>query len=60
MDDPTISRIRMIRKEISSSCENDPEKFIEYYIKLQKQFNGKFYEDEISHEKEKIIKKKVA
>jgi hypothetical protein len=35
-DDPTISRIRTARHEISKRFKHDPRKIVEYYMELQK------------------------
>ena len=35
-DDPTISRIRKARHEISKRFKHDPRKIVEYYMELQK------------------------
>ncbi len=40
-DDPTVERIRKVRKEISERYNNDPQKIGEYYINLQKEFEAK-------------------
>ena len=34
--DSTIARIRQARHRISEKCGHDPEKLVEYYMKLQK------------------------
>lgn len=31
----TLERIRRVRHEISAECGHDPQKLVEYYIKLQ-------------------------
>ena len=36
-DDPTIARIREARRSISEKCGHDPKRFVEYYMKLQKE-----------------------
>ena len=40
-DDPTIDQIRKIRHQISQRFDHDPKKVVEYYIRLQKQFQGR-------------------
>jgi hypothetical protein len=34
-DDPTISRIREARHQISERCGHDSKRLVEYYIRLQ-------------------------
>jgi hypothetical protein len=37
-DDPTITKIREARHNISEANAHDPQKVIDYYIQLQKQY----------------------
>jgi hypothetical protein len=41
-DDPTITRIRKTRHNISKKCGHDPKKIVDYYIKLQKKHKERF------------------
>ena len=40
-NDPTIDEIRKIRHQISKQFNHDPEKIIEYYIKLQQKYRNR-------------------
>jgi len=40
-DEPTLTRIRNARQRISAKCGHDPEKLVEYYIELQKQYKDR-------------------
>jgi len=40
-DEPTLTRIRHARQRISAKCGHDPEKLVEYYIALQKQYQDR-------------------
>lgn len=40
-DEPTLTRIRKARQRISEKCGHDPEKLVEYYIELQKQYQDR-------------------
>jgi len=40
-DEPTLTRIRKARQRISAKCGHDPEKLVEYYIELQKQYQDR-------------------
>jgi hypothetical protein len=33
--DPTLDRIRQVRHEISAEFDHDPQKLVEYYMRLQ-------------------------
>lgn len=33
--DPTLDRIRQVRREISAEFDHDPQKLVEYYMRLQ-------------------------
>jgi hypothetical protein len=35
--DPTLDRIRQVRHEISAEFDHDPEKLVEYYMRLQEE-----------------------
>jgi hypothetical protein len=37
-DDPTIERIRKVRHRISEEQDHDPQKLVEYYLDLQKNY----------------------
>lgn len=39
-DDPAIKRIREARHRISSEHGHDPQKLVNYYIELQKQYQS--------------------
>lgn len=39
--DPTIDEIRKIRHQISKRFNHDPERIIEYYIKLQQKYQNR-------------------
>ena len=34
-DETTPERIRRVRQEISAACGHDPDKLVEYYMRLQ-------------------------
>lgn len=36
-DDPTTKRIREARHRISEKCGHDPQRLVDYYIKMQKE-----------------------
>ncbi len=36
--DPTIERIREVRRQIFAECGNDLQKLLEYYVKYQQQY----------------------
>jgi hypothetical protein len=40
-DEPTLTRIREARQRISAKCGHDPEKLVEYYMELQKQYQDR-------------------
>ena len=40
-NDPTIDEIRKIRHQISQRFNHDPERIIEYYIKLQQKYQNR-------------------
>ncbi len=44
-DDPTITRIREARHQISEECEHNPQKVVEYYSKLQKKYQDRIRGD---------------
>ena len=44
-DDPTISRIREARHEISEECGHDPQRVVEYYAELQKKYKHRIISD---------------
>ena len=52
-DDPTISRIREARHQISKQCGHDPKVLVEYYIRLQEQHRGRLVPAEKLEIKEK-------
>lgn len=39
-DDPTIARIREARHYISQEYSHDPQRVVDYYIKLQKKYQS--------------------
>jgi hypothetical protein len=39
--DPTLTRIRQVRHEISAECGHDPYRLVEYYIELQEQHRNR-------------------
>jgi hypothetical protein len=56
-NDPTIDEIRKIRHQISKRFNHDPEKIIEYYIKLQQKYQNRLLY--LSELKEDIAEKLV-
>jgi hypothetical protein len=44
-DDPTITRIREARHRISEECGHDPQRIVEYYVKLQKKYQARITND---------------
>ena len=40
-DEPALTRIRKARQRISAKCGHYPEKLVEYYIELQKQYQDR-------------------
>ncbi len=44
-DDPIISQIRKTRHEISERFNHDPQKIVEYYIELQKQYKDRLLDE---------------
>ena len=44
-DDPTITRIRETRRRISEECGHDPQRIVEYYAKLEKQYQDRIIND---------------
>jgi len=40
-NDPTVERIRKVRKEISERFNNDPKKIGDHYMRLQKKIEEK-------------------
>ena len=40
-NDPTIDEIRKMRHQISQRFNHDPERIIEYYIKLQQKYKNR-------------------
>ena len=40
-NDPTLSRIREVRHQISEECGHDPKKLVAYYMKRQRQAQEK-------------------
>ncbi|MFL6214588.1 MAG: hypothetical protein ACJ74J_11940 [Blastocatellia bacterium] len=44
-DDPTITRIREARHQISEECGHDPQRVVAYYGKLQKKYQGRIISD---------------
>ncbi|HST22154.1 MAG TPA: hypothetical protein VLR90_13605 [Blastocatellia bacterium] len=44
-DDPTITRIRETRHRISEECGHDPQRIVEYYAKLEKQYQDRIIND---------------
>ena len=44
-DDPTITRIREARHQISEECGHDPQRIIEYYGRLQKKYQDRIISD---------------
>ena len=49
-NDPTIDEIRKIRHQISQRFNHDPERIIEYYIKLQQKYQNRLLD--LSEQKE--------
>ena len=43
--DPAIERIREVRHQISEEHGHDPQKLVNYYIELQKQYQSRCLED---------------
>jgi len=43
-DDPTIARIREARHRISEQCGHDPQKVVEYYLRLQRNYRRRLLE----------------
>jgi hypothetical protein len=56
-NDPTIDEIRKIRHQISKRFNHDPEKIMEYYIKLQQKYQNRLLY--LSELKEDIAEKLV-
>jgi hypothetical protein len=44
-DDPTITRIREARHQISEECGHDPQRIVEYYGELQKKYQDRITSD---------------
>jgi hypothetical protein len=44
-DDPTITRIREARHQISKQCGHDPQKIVKYYAKLQEKYRDRIISD---------------
>ena len=44
-DDPTITRIRKARHQISEECGHNPQRIVEYYGKLQKKYQDRILSD---------------
>jgi hypothetical protein len=40
-DDPTITRIREARHQISEECGHDPKRIVKYYGELQKKYQDR-------------------
>jgi hypothetical protein len=45
-DDPTIARIRAARHRISEQCGHDPRQVVDYYMELQKKYQGRLLASE--------------
>ena len=43
-DDPTITRIRTVRHQISEQYQHDVQRIIDHYIKREKHHQGRFIE----------------
>ena len=56
-NDPTIDEIRKIRHQISQRFNHDPERIIEYYIKLQQKYQNRLIE--LSEQQEDIAENLV-
>jgi len=39
--DPTIAGVREARHRISEQCDHDPRRVVEYYMELQKKYQGR-------------------
>jgi len=39
--DPIVEEIRKVRRDIESEVKNDPQKYYEHFIELQKQCEGR-------------------
>lgn len=50
-NDPTISRIREARHRISEQHHHDPQRLVEYYMKLQERHRDRFVETQSVGEK---------
>jgi hypothetical protein len=44
-DDPTLIRIREARHRISEECGHDPQRIVEYYAKLEKNYQDRIISD---------------
>jgi hypothetical protein len=44
-DDPTITRIREARHQISEECGHDPQRIVEYYARLEKKYQDRMISD---------------
>lgn len=44
--DPVIDEIREVRSEISARCDHNPEKLVQYYMKLQEQYKDRLINDD--------------
>jgi hypothetical protein len=41
-DDPTITRLRQVRRSISEKFNHDPKKIVGHYIEIQKKHKARF------------------
>jgi len=48
-DDPTIARIRAVRKKISARFGHSTEKLVQHYMKLQEKSGRKIIRASVSH-----------
>jgi hypothetical protein len=45
-EDPTIDRIREVRHRISEEFGHDPKRLVAHYIELEKDYPGRFLDDQ--------------
>ncbi len=54
-DEPTLSRIRKARQDISKKYEHNPYKLVEHYIEFQKQFKNRLVSAQLPDDKRETI-----
>lgn len=53
--DPTLDHIRRVRHEISAEFDHDPQKIVEYYMRLQERHRDRLVRPAQSTEAEKSV-----